>query len=162
MFDMYICLKTDVNVLFPNLVICDSMATITRILKQLNGIQPSSSFTHNFWKRPLQINFHRPSLAVHDLLTFLSCSTRGGSRPQVMICWICLQGPAAMLDNAQAASFCTLAFGCLISWGRMFRTPASTAIWVCRSEPLTMLPMERRAGVCRSDRLTSIKSWPNV
>lgn len=84
---------------------------------------------------------------VHDLLTFLSLSTRGGSRPQVMSCWICLQGPAAMFDSAHTASFCTLAFGCLISWGRTFRTPASITAWVCRSEPLTMFPMERRAGV---------------
>lgn len=98
------------------------------------------------------------SLSIPDLLTFLSCSTRGGSRPQVMTCWICLQGPAAMLDKAQAASFCTLAFGCLISWGRTFRTPASTAICVCKSEPLTMFPMERRAGVWGSDKSTSI-NW---
>lgn len=82
-------------------------------------------------------------------LTFLSCSTRAGSRPQVMSCWICLLGPAAMLDNAHAASFCVLAFGCLISWGRTFKTPASMAVWVCRSDPLTMLPIDRRAGVWR-------------
>lgn len=65
-----------------------------------------------------------------------------------------------MLDSAHAASFCTLGFECLISWGRTFRTPASTAACVCRSDPLTMFPMERRAGVCRSDRsqITSLKS----
>ncbi len=94
-------------------------------------------------------------LLFHDLLTFLSSSTRGGSRPQVMSCWICLQGPAAMFDNAHAASFCTLAFECLISWGRTFRTPASTAVWVCRSEPLTMFPMDRRAGVWRSGQTST-------
>lgn len=87
-----------------------------------------------------------------NLLTFLSCSTRGGSSPQVMSCWICLHGPAAMLDSAHAASFCTLAFGCLISWGRTSRTPASIAAWVCKSEPLTMFPMERRAGVWSSGK----------
>lgn len=94
-------------------------------------------------------NFKSLNIACIVTLTFLSSSTRGGSMPQVMSCWICWQGPAAMLDNAHAASFCTLAFGCLISWGRMFRTPASIAVWVCTSEPLTMFPMERRAGVWR-------------
>lgn len=52
-----------------------------------------------------------------------------------------------MLDKAHAASFWILAFGCLINLGKTFRTPASIAVSVCRSEPLTMFPMERRAGV---------------
>lgn len=77
-----------------------------------------------------------------------------------MSCWICLQGPAAMLDSAQAASFCTLALWCRISRGRTSRTPASTAVWVCRSEPLTTFPMERSAGVwTRSGRVSHLRSY---
>lgn len=102
------------------------------------------------------------SCSATGLLTFLSCSTRGGSKPQVMSCWICLQGPAAIFDKAQAASFCTLAFGCLISWGRTFRTPASIAIWVWTSEPLTMFPMERRAGVCRARIFQELQKASNL
>lgn len=133
----------------PSVANSFSVSGVTNPAAQSTG-PPGSCFTDPLLFNPTS-NYQDHS----DLLTFLSCSTRGGSRPQVMSCWICLQGPAAMLDSAQAASFCTLALGCLISRGRASRTPASTAAWVCRSEPLTTFPMERSAGVWRRSRKVS-------
>lgn len=68
-----------------------------------------------------------PAAALCPSLTLSSSSTKGANNPQVMICWICWEGPAAMLLRVQAASFWITGFVCLSSRCRTGRTPASMA-----------------------------------
>ena len=73
---------------------------------------------------------------------------RGGMIFASMTAWIWVELPAVTLEMVQQASFRIPSFWELRRDRRAGREPQLMMICVCKSSPVTMLPTERRAGVC--------------
>ena len=58
-----------------------------------------------------------------------------------------------MLEIVQQASFRIPSFGDESRERRAVRAPEAITTWVCMSSPVTMLPTDRRAGVCTAVEL---------